>query len=101
MAKPSGTARGHRVGSPKGTEGLLRIGQLAHRVGLTNQMLHLYCSMGLLEEVRRTRSGYRLFGGDAVRRIELLRKLIRRGYSLREVKQTFRRGFGEKGTRED
>lgn len=79
-------------------ERLLRIGELAKQVGLTNQMLHLYCSMGLLKEAKRTRSGYRLFGADAVRRIELLRSLNRMGYSLREIRQTFRRGFGdEKG----
>ena len=99
MPKPPAKTRRRRTRSSRGTEGLLRIGELARRVGLTNQMLHLYCNIGLLEEVRRTRSGYRLFGEDAVRRIELIRILNKKGqgYSLREIRQTFRRGFGEKG----
>lgn len=73
--------------------GLLRIGEVAKRVGLTNQMVHLYCSMGLLQEARRTKSGYRLFGPEAIRRVQIIRELIRRGYTLRQMKQTFRQGF--------
>ncbi len=73
----------------------LRIGDVARGVGLTNQMVHLYCSMGLLQEVKRTKSGYRLFGPEAARRVKIIRDLIRRGYTLREMKQTFRRGFNQ------
>lgn len=76
----------------------LRIGDLAREVGLTNQMVHFYCSMGLLREARKTRSGYRLFGPEAVRRIRLIRELNRHGYSLREIKQTFRRAFDGDGS---
>ncbi len=76
-----------------GRAGLLRIGEIAKRVGLTNQMVHLYCSMGLLQEAKRTRSGYRLFGPEAVKRVQIIRDLIRRGYTLRQMKQTFRQGF--------
>ena len=64
-------------------------------MGLTNQMLHLYCNMGLLKEVKKTGAGYRMFDESAVRRIQLIRTLNRRGYSLREIRQTFKRGFGE------
>ena len=74
---------------------LLHIGDVARRVGLTNQMIHFYCSMGLLQEMQRTRSGYRLFTEEAVKRIRLIRILNRRGYSLREIKQTFRSAFLE------
>lgn len=75
--------------------GLLRIGDLAKRVGLTNQMVHLYCSMGLLQEAKRTKSGYRLFFPEAVRRVQIIRDLIKRGYTLRQMKQTFRQGFSK------
>ena len=73
---------------------LLKTGDLARRFGITPQMVHVYATLGIIRERRRTPAGYRLFGPEAVKRLELARAMIRKGYPLREVGGMFSRTPG-------
>lgn len=49
--------------------------------------------MGLIEEADRTETGRHLFDDHALRRVEIIKGLSGRGYSLRDIKDTyFKRG---------
>lgn len=68
---------------------LLRSGDIAKHFGITAQMVHVYATMGLIRERRRTAAGYRLYGPEVIKRLTLVREMNRRGYSLREIARTF------------
>lgn len=65
----------------------LRVGELAKRTGKTVRALHLYEEIGLLEPARRTDSGYRLYSGDSVTRVEWISRLQDAGLSLPEIRE--------------
>lgn len=65
--------------------------------GLTRQMIYEYISLGLLEEVKRTKAGHRLFDKQAVTQAKLIRKLSRSGYTLRAIREIFVEGKGRSG----
>ena len=79
MAAPSGPPQG------------ARIGDLARKSGLSRQALHNYVLLGLLEPSGRTPGGHRLFGEEAARRLELIARLCRSGYTLQAIRETFLR----------
>jgi DNA-binding transcriptional MerR regulator len=58
----------------------LSVGALAARTGLTVRTLHHYDEIGLLSPSGRTRSGYRLYSHDDVRRLE--RIVLLRGLGM-------------------
>lgn len=64
---------------------LLRVGDIARHFHITPQMVHVYATMGLIRERRRTPAGYRLYGPDALKRLAVVREMNRRGYPLREI----------------
>lgn len=84
-------------GAP-GVEALkpLKIGTLSRRTGLSRQALHQYVLLGLLQPVGRTSGGHRLFAPDAVERVRLIRGLCKSGYTLSEIRNTFRGGLAGK-----
>ena len=51
----------------------LKIGELARRTGLTVRALHHYNAIGLLVPSARSDNGYRLYDGESLARLELLR----------------------------
>jgi len=65
----------------------LKVGELAKRTGKTVRALHLYEELKLLRPVSRSQGGYRLYGPDAVRRIEWIGKLQAMGLSLPAIQQ--------------
>ena len=69
--------------------GLIKVGELARRTGLTRQALHLYVQVGLLKPAGMSAGGHRLFSPEAVERVELIRKLCASGYSLKDVRDIF------------
>lgn len=75
--------------APARTSGCVKAGELARRTGLTRQALHLYVQMGLLRPSELTKGGQRLFGEDAVARVQLIRKLCASGYTLRDIREIF------------
>ena len=73
---------------PKGLK-LLKTGDLARHFRITPQMVHVYATLGIIRERRKTPSGYRLFGPEAVKRLEVARAMIKKGYPLRTVGEMF------------
>jgi DNA-binding transcriptional MerR regulator len=69
---------------------LLKVGELAKRTGKTVRAVHLYEELGLLTPAVRSKGGFRLYSGKAVRRIEWIQKLQDMGFSLTEIKAFLR-----------
>jgi DNA-binding transcriptional MerR regulator len=67
--------------------GVMTIGQLAARTGLSVRTLRFYADSGVLPEAGRTECGYRLFAADAVARARLVRTLRELGVGLDDVKR--------------
>ncbi len=67
-------------------EELLRVGELAKRVGKSVRALHLYEELGLLTPVSRTTGGFRLYHPDAAERINWIIKFQAIGFSLTEIR---------------
>jgi MerR family transcriptional regulator, copper efflux regulator len=76
---------------------LRRVGELARAVGKTVRAMHLYEELGLLEPAARSEGGFRLYGDDAVQRIEWIVKLQAIGFTLAEI-QGFVQDFQAAGS---
>jgi DNA-binding transcriptional MerR regulator len=63
-----------------------RVGELAKRAGLTVRTLHHWEEVGLLGPTQRTRSGHRLYGPEAVRRLQRIRSLKALGLGLGQIR---------------
>ena len=68
-------------------EGLLGVAEVGRRTGLSRKALRLYEELGLVEPATRTPAGYRLYDGEALRRIELVNRAKVLGLSLAEAKE--------------
>ncbi|MTI87418.1 MAG: MerR family transcriptional regulator [Balneolaceae bacterium] len=66
---------------------LLKIGELAEKTGLTNRTIRYYDELELLKPTERSRSGYRLYGQDELRRLQKIRSLKFLGLQLNEIKE--------------
>ena len=65
----------------------LTIGQLARHLGVGASTLRYYERVGLLEPLKRTAAGYRLYGADASARLRFIRRAQDLGFSLEEIAQ--------------
>jgi len=81
----------------KDEDKLLRVGELAKAVGKTVRAMHLYEELGLLQPAARSEGGFRLYGQDAVDRINWIVKLQAIGFTLGEI-QGFVRDFEDAGS---
>ena len=70
---------------------LLKAGDIARHFRISPQMVHVYATMGLIRERRRTRAGYRLYGPETIERLKLVREMNKR-YPLRELARMFFKG---------
>lgn len=64
---------------------LLTRGKLAQRGGVNIATIRYYEKRGLLPEAPRTRSGYRIYAGDALRRLHFIRQAQVLGFTLEEI----------------
>ena len=64
----------------------MKIGELAKATGLTTKTIRYYELTRLLEEPRRTDSGYRLYTSQDVERLEFIKKAKSLGLSLEEIR---------------
>ena len=64
----------------------MKIGELANATGLTTKTIRYYELNRLLDEPRRTDSGYRLYDSEAVERLEFIKKAKNLGLSLEEIR---------------
>jgi len=76
---------------------LMRVGELARAVGKTVRAMHLYEELGLLEPRTRSEGGFRLYGPEAVDRIQWIVKLQAIGFTLAEI-QGFVQDFQQAGS---
>jgi DNA-binding transcriptional MerR regulator len=67
-----------------GRNGLF-IGEVAARSGTTRKALRLYETSGILAAPRRTASGYRIYGSDALALVAFVRHAQRLGFTLEEI----------------
>jgi MerR family copper efflux transcriptional regulator len=63
----------------------LRIGDLAKKSGKTQRALRLYEELGLLTPSERTSGGFRLYGAEAIARVEWIGKLQELGFTLEQI----------------
>ncbi len=62
------------------------VGQAAKRVGISKKAIRLYEERGLLPDVRRTHSGYRLYDEDDLGVLQFIRQARSIGLGLDEIK---------------
>ncbi|HEV2845161.1 MAG TPA: MerR family transcriptional regulator, partial [Thermoanaerobaculia bacterium] len=68
-----------------------KVGELAKRTGVSVRTLHHYDSLGLLSPSHRSESGYRLYTGSDVQRLQQILSLRTLGFSLDEIKELLSR----------
>jgi DNA-binding transcriptional MerR regulator len=65
-------------------------GELARLAGVSTDTLRFYERRGLLTSVPRSSSGYRLYPGEAVTRVRLIRGALSIGFTVTELAAIFR-----------
>lgn len=65
----------------------LTVSQVAKQGGVNLQTIRYYERQGLLTPTDRTRSGYRIYRQDAVRRLRFIKRAQELGFSLSEIKE--------------
>src|SRR5689334_5793804 len=69
----------------------LTIGEVSRRTGLPVKTLRFWSDEGLLPPTSRTASGYRVYGEEAVLRLDLLRTLREAGLGLDAIRKVLER----------
>ncbi|MFF7361920.1 MerR family transcriptional regulator [Streptomyces sp. NPDC008125] len=67
------------------------IGELSRRTGLSVRTIRFYSDSGVVAPTTRSPAGYRLYGLDALRRLELLRTLRELGMDLATIQRVLDR----------
>ena len=65
----------------------LTIGKLASAAGVNAQTIRYYERTGLFQAPERSRSGYRQFGDDELRRLLFIRRAQSVGFSLTDIRE--------------
>jgi len=65
--------------------------QVADACGLPPHVLRYYTTMGVVNDAGRTKSGRRLYGQSIIEQVRTVRRLLRLGYTLRDIREIFRR----------
>jgi DNA-binding transcriptional MerR regulator len=68
-----------------------KVGEIAKRTGLSIRTLHYYDEIGLLSPSHHTESGHRMYGHEALARLQQIVSLRELGFSLDEVRDTLER----------
>ncbi|MFC9389402.1 MerR family transcriptional regulator [Streptomyces venezuelae] len=68
-------------------DALYSIGELARRTGLTVKTIRFYSDRGIVAPTDRSPAGYRLYGIDAVARLDLVRTLRELGLDLPTIRK--------------
>ena len=67
--------------------GLLQIGQVAERTGLSLRTIRFYEENGLVPPTSRSDGGFRLYSEDDVARLDVIKRMKPLGFSLEEMRQ--------------
>jgi MerR family transcriptional regulator, copper efflux regulator len=73
------------TGTPR--DGLLQIGQVAERTGLSLRTIRFYEENGLVVPTARSDGGFRLYSDADVARLEVVKRMKPLGFSLEEMQQ--------------
>jgi len=65
----------------------LFIGELAGKAGVNRETLRYYERRGLLKPVRRTGSGYRVYGRESTERLLFIKRAQGFGFTLEEIRE--------------
>lgn len=68
-------------------ETTIRIGDLAKLLGISTSALRFYERAGLVEPTQRTEGGYRVYGPQAIGRLQFVQRAKALGLSLNEVRE--------------
>ena len=68
-------------------EKLYRMAEVMEHTGLSRQTLHYYVTLGLIREKKRTGSGYRLFAPTVFRDLARVKRMQKKGMTLREIRE--------------
>ena len=68
-------------------EKLYKIGEVMEYTGLSRQTIHNYTLAGLIQEARRTPSGHRLYDEMVFDRLEQIKILQSKNYTLFQIKK--------------
>ena len=68
-------------------EKLFKIGEVMEYSGLSRQTIHNYTLAGLIQEARRTPSGHRLYDENVFDRLEQIKILQTKNYTLFQIKK--------------
>lgn len=71
--------------------GLMTVGELSRRTGVSVKNLRRYTDWGLIYSAGRSGAGYRLFGTDALWCVDLIGRLRGLGLTLAEIRELCRR----------
>ncbi|MGZ9014370.1 MAG: MerR family transcriptional regulator [Burkholderiales bacterium] len=77
------------------------IGQLAKHARVNTDSVRFYERQGLIAPNRKTRTGYRLYSDEAVRRIEFIKHAQRCGFSLADIRELLDMRAGLADDRQD
>lgn len=69
------------------TAPMLTIGKVAEQSKVTADSIRYYEREGLVRPARKTESGYRLYTGEAVRRIAFIKQAQECGFSLADIRE--------------
>ena len=64
----------------------MRIGELSHQLGISNDTLRYYEKQGLLTPNRRNSAGYRLYDNNDLKVMHFIIRAKNIGFSLAEIK---------------
>ncbi|MBQ4832869.1 Zn(2+)-responsive transcriptional regulator [Pseudoalteromonas sp. MMG010] len=65
----------------------MKIGELSHLLGISNDTLRYYEKQGLLTATKRNASGYRIYSDDDLKLMQFILRAKNVGFSLTEIKE--------------
>jgi len=68
---------------------LYSVGEVVKLAGISRQVLHNYTVLGLLKPAERTPTNRRYYDDSALRRIGLIRRQLKSGYTLQSLRELF------------
>ncbi|HEX5850323.1 MAG TPA: MerR family transcriptional regulator [Rubrobacter sp.] len=66
---------------------LIRVGEVAERLGVSPRTVKYYEELGLVEPGERSAGGFRLYGGREIERLERILQMKSIGYSLAAIRE--------------
>jgi MerR family transcriptional regulator, copper efflux regulator len=81
--------------------GYITTSELAKRGGVNLETVRYYERTGLLPKPPRSRSGYRQFSPESVRRVRFIKRAQELGFSLKEIKELLALRIAPSSTRAD